>query len=198
MATSETPIIGSANWPGFRPVKLSPEYAPNWFVVFTTPCHEKRVAQHFGLREIEFFLPLYHVTRRWNNGCTMNLEVPLFPSYIFARIDRQERVRVLEVPGVHSFVGNRREISAISDSYIASLREGIQLHKIEPHPYLVVGERVRIKNGPMTGLEGILIRKKNNFRVVLSPRPDYAKRRGRSRCRRFGSRPNRQPWAFGR
>jgi transcription antitermination factor NusG len=126
------------------------------------------VAQHFIPREIEFFLPLCHVSRRRANRCTVKLDLPLFPSYIFARIDRRERVRVLEVPGVLGIAGKRRELTAIPDSYVESLREGLRLHKIEPHPYLAAGERVRITNGPMSGLEGVLVRKKNDYRVVLT------------------------------
>jgi transcription antitermination factor NusG len=143
-------------------------YSPAWFAVFTTSCHEKRVAEYFGQREIDSFLPLYRSTRRWKNRRTVHLELPLFPSYIFARVDRRERVRILEVPGVLGIVGNRREAAEISETYIESLREGLRLHKIEPHPYLVVGDRVRIINGPMTGLEGVLVRKKNDCRVVLT------------------------------
>jgi transcription antitermination factor NusG len=126
------------------------------------------VAEHFGLREIESFLPLYKSTRRWKNRRTVHLELPLFPSYIFARIDRRERVRVLEVPGVLGIVGNRRESAEIAETYIESLREGLRLHKIQPHPYLTVGDRVRIINGPMTGQEGVLVRQKNDYRVVLT------------------------------
>lgn len=144
------------------------DYSPNWFAVFTTACHEKRIAWHFEQRQVESFLPLYSVTRRWKNRRTVQLEVPLFPSYIFVRIDRRERVRVLEVPGVLGVVGIKRDLAEIPDLYIDGLREGICRHKIEPHPYLVVGERVRIIRGPMLGCEGILLRKKNDLRVILT------------------------------
>lgn len=168
MSIAEAPLTPSKTYLALRPKELYPEYAPAWFAVFTVSCHEKRVAQHFIPRAIEFFLPLCHVSRRRANRCTVKLDLPLFPSYIFARIDRRERVRVLEVPGVLGIVGQRRELAAIADSYIESLREGLRLHKIEPHPYLVAGERVRITNGPMSGLEGVLVRKKNDYRVVLT------------------------------
>src|SRR5258708_17736187 len=98
----------------------------------------------------------------------MNLELPLFPNYVFVRIDPRERVRVLEVPGVVSLVGFGRTLAPLSDFEIEALRTCVGQRKIEPHPYLVVGERVRIKAGPMTGMEGVLVRKKSNFRVVLA------------------------------
>jgi transcription antitermination factor NusG len=151
---------------GFK-LALSSECA-GWFATYTVPRHEKRIAEYFTLREIEHYLPLYRAQHKWKDGSKVVLELPLFPNYIFARIARSERVRVLETPGVVSLVGYGREACPVSDSYIAFLREGIRLRKVEPHPYLVVGERVRIKAGPMAGMEGVLVRKKNNLRVVLT------------------------------
>ena len=139
-----------------------------WFAVYTIPRHEKRLAEHFGVRQIEYFLPLYRTLRRWKDGSRVTLELPLFPNYIFVRISRRERVRVLEVPGVLSMVGCGREPAAVPEGEIEALRRGISLAKIEPHRYLVVGERVRINAGPLAGMEGVLIRKKNSFRVVLT------------------------------
>jgi transcription antitermination factor NusG len=75
---------------------------------------------------------------------------------------------VLEIPGVLSLAGARREPTPVPDTYVNSLKEALLLKKIEPHPYLVVGEKVRIRYGSMAGIEGILIRKKNNFRVVIT------------------------------
>ena len=83
-------------------------------------------------------------------------------------IDPRERVRVLEVPGVLSLVGFGRTLAPLSDFEVETLRSCVGQRKIEPHPYLVIGERVRIKAGPMTGMEGVLVRKKSNYRVVLA------------------------------
>jgi transcription antitermination factor NusG len=152
----------------FSAIKQLPDYLPRWYAVFTTPRHEKRVASHFAQRELEGYLPLYHAVHKWKNRCKVSLELPLFPNYIFVHMDWRERVRVLEVPGVSGVVGTRPELSAISDRYVESLREGLLLQKIEPHPYLVIGERVRIKEGAMAGMEGVLVRKKAGFRVVLT------------------------------
>src|SRR5216683_272282 len=96
----------------------APNFSANWFAAYTNSHHEKSVASHFAERQIESFLPLYATLHRWKNRCEMNLELPLFPNYVFVRIDPSERVR--------------------------------------------------IKSGPMTGMEGVLVRKKNNFRVVLA------------------------------
>ncbi len=98
----------------------------------------------------------------------MTLELPLFPNYVFVRMAWRERARVLEVPGVLSLVGFGRTLAPLPDFEIEALRVGMGQRKIEPHPYLVVGERVRIARGAMLGMEGVLVRKKNNFRVVLA------------------------------
>ncbi len=140
----------------------------NWFAAYTHSHHEKRVAQHFGQRQIESFLPLYAVRRRWKNGCKMVLDLPLFPNYVFVRILRRDRVSVLEVPGVLSLVGFGPELTPLPDFEIAALRSGLKQGKVEPHPYLVLGERMRIKAGAMAGLEGVLVRKKNDLRVVVT------------------------------
>ncbi|MGO9403580.1 MAG: transcription termination/antitermination protein NusG [Terriglobales bacterium] len=142
-------------------------FAPKWYAVFTAPRHEKRIAWHLGRRQIESFLPLYKVRHRWKNRCTVTLELPLFPNYVFARIDPQERLRVLSVPRVLSIVSCGREPVPVPDHYITGLRDGLLTHAIEPHPGLEVGDRVRITRGAMAGLEGMLDRRKNSFRVVL-------------------------------
>src|SRR5271163_2604288 len=144
------------------------EWVPNWFAAYTNSHHEKRVAWQFGERQIKSFLPLYAARRRWRNRCEMNLELPLFPNYVFVRIHPRERVLVLEVPGVLSLVGFGRNLAPLPDFEIEALRCGLGQRKIEPHPYLVIGERVRIKAGSLMGMEGVLVRKKNNLRVVLA------------------------------
>jgi transcription antitermination factor NusG len=142
--------------------------APKWFAVYTTARHEKRLGQRFAERQIEFYLPLYSAIHRWKDGSRAHLELPLFPCYIFVRIDWNERLKALQVPGVLSIIGNGREPSPLPDFEIESLRSGLHLRVFEPHPYLIAGERVRIKGGPLAGMEGVLVRKKNDFRVVLT------------------------------
>jgi transcription antitermination factor NusG len=139
-----------------------------WFAAYTSSRHEKRVALHFAEREIEAFLPLYATRHRWKNRCEVMVELPLFPNYVFVRMAARERVRILEVPGVLALVGAGRTPAPLPDFEIETLRSGVGQRRVEPHPYLVIGERVRIKAGPMTGMEGVLVRKKNNFRVVLA------------------------------
>lgn len=146
----------------------NPDAVKNWFAVFTVPRHEKRVEAHFRLREIESFLPLCQTQRQWKDGSKGLLQLPLFSNYIFVRIGREGRVPVLRVPGVISIVGFGTQILPVPDTYIHCLREGLRQGKIEPHPYLTEGARVRIRSGVMAGMEGVLIRRKNSYRVVLA------------------------------
>jgi transcription antitermination factor NusG len=140
----------------------------SWFAVHTGSNHEKRVAQHLRVREIETFLPLYGVTKRWKNRTTVKVEMPLFSGYVFARITPSEKIRVLEVPMVCSIVGNKREPIPLPDAEIERLRAGLQGQQAHPFPYVKVGKRVRIRSGPLTGLEGIVVRTYGGLSVVLS------------------------------
>jgi transcription antitermination factor NusG len=139
-----------------------------WFAAYTCANHEKRVAALLHVRAVEHFLPLYSSLRRWKDR-RVRLELPLFPGYIFVRLARSERLQVLEAPGIVRLVGFNGQPYALPDREVESLSNGIKLGLcIQPHPYLSAGARVRIKRGPLGGAEGILIRRKNTYRVVLS------------------------------
>lgn len=146
---------------------LDASRAPEWFAVYVMPRHEKRIAEHLRIREIDHFLPLYQARRKWKDGSKVTLQLPLFPGYIFVRSERLLRKRTLDVPGVFSIVG-KRDGASISDAYMHSLRDGLIQGKITPHPYLVAGTRVRIKSGIMSGMEGILVRMKGGCRIVVT------------------------------
>jgi transcription antitermination factor NusG len=145
-----------------------PDAERRWYAVYTSPCHEKRVAEHLGMRGVDHYLPLYRTHRRWKNRCKVELDLPLFPGYLFAHIAREERVRVLEAPGVVSMVGNGRLPTPLPTEEIESLRAGLQLRNAEPHPFLNVGEKARIRTGPLSGFEGVVLRNKNDVRLVLT------------------------------
>ena len=142
--------------------------APVWLAAYTTARHEKAVVRHLDVREVENFLPLYKAVRKWKNGCRVDVEFPVFPNYVFVRVDRRMSHRVLDAPGVVAFAGSGRVPVSVPDSEIEWLRNEPPLRKFEPHPYLVIGSRVRIKSGPLAGMNGVLTRKKSGLRVVLS------------------------------
>jgi transcription antitermination factor NusG len=140
-----------------------------WYAVYTTCRHEKRVALHFEQRGIEHFLPLFRSERQWRGRSKVSLDLPLFPGYLFVRIDRGDRGRVLSVPGALAVVGGvGRQPTAVADATISSLRSGLAQRKVEPHPFLLTGQRALIQSGPFMGMEGVVVRVKNGFRVVLT------------------------------
>jgi transcription antitermination factor NusG len=146
----------------------STEEQRRWFAVFTRSHHEKRVAQYYAERHIEHLLPLSRVERQWSHYRKVTIEMPLFPNYLFVHISRSERTRAIEVPGALSLVGQNSVPAPLPDIEIESLRESLKLQNCEPHPYLVVGSRVVIKDGALRGRVGVVLRNKNRCRVVLT------------------------------
>jgi transcription antitermination factor NusG len=146
----------------------SPMEKRNWFAVYTTCRHEKRVAHHLEQRQIEHFLPIYRAHHKWKDGTKAVVDLPLFPGYVFVRIDLNDRVGVLEVPGVLSMIGTAKQPAPLPDREVEALRVGLDPTKAEPHPLLTVGQRVRITRGALAGVEGIVVRKKGGLQVVLT------------------------------
>lgn len=144
------------------------EATPSWYAVYVRPSHEAQVAKRFDIREIESYLPQYRVEHRWRNRCTRQLDLPLFPGYLFTRITPGERVRVLDVPSVLFLVGTGTRPTPVPDCEIEVLRAGLAVRNALPHPFLKVGERARIRRGALAGLEGVVLRDKNSLRVVIS------------------------------
>ena len=141
---------------------------PEWFAVRTWSRHEKTVVEQLRRKQIDTFFPLYHSPKRWKNG-QIGAQLPLFPGYLFVRINIQDRLPVLQTSGVARFVGFGHKPTALPESEItkleAAMKKGIMVY---PHPYLAVGDRVRIGRGPLMGLTGVLTRHKQELRVVLS------------------------------
>jgi transcription antitermination factor NusG len=168
MQTETTARFGSeqANSPALGLLQQSS--AANWYALYTCPRHEKSVAYQIEQRSISCFLPLYRSVRRWKDRRKV-LELALFPGYVFVRLALQDRLRVLQLPSAVRLVSFNGEPAALPESEIDALRQRLT-HGLclEPHPYLTVGRRVRVKTGPMQGLEGIIVRRKDRSRLVFS------------------------------
>jgi transcription antitermination factor NusG len=139
-----------------------------WHAIHTRHQHEKIVATILRNKGFEVFLPLYQAAHRWKDR-TKQLSLPLFPTYLFlwGGLDRQ--VEVLKTFGVHRFVGFGGGPYAIPQEEIEGVQRAVSTTlRVEPHPFLRCGNRVRIRNGSLTGIEGILVRKKKMFRLVLA------------------------------
>jgi transcription antitermination factor NusG len=132
------------------------------------PSHEAQVAKRFEIREIESYLPQYQVEHRWKNRCTKTLGLPLFPGYIFAHISPTERIRVLGVPTVLFIVGTAGRRIPLPICDIDALRARLVTRSAGPHLFLKVGEHARIRRGALAGMEGVVLRRGNNLRVVIS------------------------------
>jgi len=140
----------------------------HWYAAYTCAQHEKRVAAELGVRELEHFLPLYSSARRWKDR-RVNLELPLFPGYVFVRLALRDRLRVVQIPSVVRLVGFNGLPTALPDEEIEILRLGLcQNPCAQPHPLLTVGRRVTITRGPFAGLEGVLKKKRSSARVVVT------------------------------
>lgn len=139
-----------------------------WYAAYTSANHEKRVAKQLEERAVEHFLPLYRSVRRWSDR-RVQIDLPLFPGYVFVRMALRDRLHVLQIPSVVRLVGFNGPPTALPDEEMDTLRSGLsQRLRAEPHPFLTVGRRVRITSGPLKGAQGILVRRKNTYRVVLS------------------------------
>src|SRR5690349_8407109 len=122
-----------------------------WYALQTRPRHEKRVAQEVRARSIEEFLPLHRRRNKWKNGVVADVELPLFPCYLFAKVPLRDRVRLLQLPGVIGFAVNSSRPTALAERDIDALRALNLISNAEPHPFLKLGDRVRIIAGPLSG-----------------------------------------------
>jgi transcription antitermination factor NusG len=148
-------------------VSVNPDNS-RWYAAYSCANHEKSVARQLELRSIESFLPLYEKPSRWKDR-TVKLQLPLFPGYVFVRLAIEEKLRVLQVPGVVRLVGFNGHPAPLLEEEIQALREGLNGSlRAEPCPYLQIGRRVQVKSGALRGLEGILLKKKSGYRFVLS------------------------------
>jgi transcription antitermination factor NusG len=136
--------------------------------VYTRHQHEKTIGEMLKTKGFEVFLPLYETTRRWKDRRKV-LSLPLFPCYVFVRGAHERRLPVLTTPGVYMIISRGERIAAVPEEEIEAIRRTVEgPFNVEPHPFLRCGERVRVIRGSLEGVEGILTRKKNLYRLVLS------------------------------
>jgi transcription antitermination factor NusG len=139
-------------------------YDPAWFAIQTWPRYEKKVATELERKEVVVFLPLLKNKHKWSDR-TRLVELPLFPHYVFVNIQQtlDARVPVLRTNGVTSFVGVRGLGTPVPDSEIESVRTMLDRGiSFQAHPFLSIGQRVRILSGSLRGVEGVLTGKAND------------------------------------
>jgi len=151
------------------PESIHPQNQPDWYALRIRSNQEKIVASMLENKGYEQFLPLYRSTRRWSDR-VKQLDLPLFPGYLFCRLDPVETVLpVLTTPGVVSIAGTGRVPLPVPDEEIEAVRTVIRSGLATmPWPGLTVGSKVLIERGPLTGLEGVAINVGDQCRLVVS------------------------------
>jgi transcription antitermination factor NusG len=144
------------------------EETSDWFALRVRPNHERSVNTGLEQRGIESFLPTYRERRSWSDRIR-TIERPLFAGYVFCRTAMHRRLPVVTTPGVIDVVGFGKTPTPIPDDEISSIRSLVENRlATSPWPFLKVGERVQIKDGPLSGVEGLLVEFKGGYRLVVS------------------------------
>ena len=140
-----------------------------WFAVLTRAKAERWVSTALRGKGLEEFLPLYRSRHVWSDR-TKELDLPLFPGYIFCRLEaRADHNLVLKTPGVLSIVGSGRTPTPVEDREMESIRALLNSGcAATPHPFLKSGDRVYLDGGPLAGVEGFVVNADKKFRLVVS------------------------------
>jgi transcription antitermination factor NusG len=162
--------VSTLSWEFPQPAPVAEAEVENWYGLQTRPRHEKIVAQRLEERGVTTFLPLVTEEHRWSDRKKL-VEMPLFSCYVFAKFvpNRSERLRVLRVDGVFGLIGARGEGAPIPDEQIDAVRNVVEgQFPWSSHPFLKIGQRVRIRSGALDGLEGILVSRNGDRTLVIS------------------------------
>jgi transcription antitermination factor NusG len=139
-----------------------------WYAVYTRSHQERMVKTQLEGRGVENFLPSFEKVSQWKDRRKL-IQLPLFPGYLFVKIPLVRRVEVLKAYGAVQLVGNSAGPLPIPEEEVARVKRFVEVGlKCDPHPYLKIGKKVRITEGPLEGLEGILVRTKNRSLFVIS------------------------------
>jgi transcription antitermination factor NusG len=139
-----------------------------WFALQVRGRRELAVAEYLRGQGYEWFLPLYKCQKVWSDRIK-EVESPLFPGYLFCRLDPQFRLPILKTPGVIQIVGSNRQPTPVDEREIAAIQTLITTGaRNQPWPFLEVGDKVRIESGPLSGLEGLLVEFRGSHRLVIS------------------------------
>jgi len=139
-----------------------------WYAVAVRSNFERIVAESLRQKDYEIFLPAYRSERRWSDRAKV-VECALFPGYLFCRMELRQRVPLLNTPGVVSIVGVGKCAAPVQDGEIAAIKAIIESGlPVAPWPFLKAGQIVYINQGPLAGVEGIVIATKNRSRLVVS------------------------------
>jgi transcription antitermination factor NusG len=148
----------------------APQQNEHWYALQTRVHRERVVEQRLQERGVPTFLPTITEVRSWSDR-KKKIEFPLFASYLFVKLSptKVDRLRVLCVDGVFQFVGTRGEATPIPEEQIEAVRVLVNGElKWSSHPFLTIGQRVRIRSGALQGIEGILVSRSGESTLVIS------------------------------
>ena len=139
-----------------------------WYALRVKSNFEKSVAEALRGKGLEEFLPLYRSRRRWSDRFKV-VDLPLFPGYVFCRIDPLHKLRVATTPGFLYIVGIGHAPAPVDENEIAAIQAVVRSGlTAQPWPFLAVGQSVRLDFGPLSGLEGVLVRVDGRNRIAVS------------------------------
>ena len=142
--------------------------ADRWYALYVRSRHEKTVESSLRGKGYSAFSPFYRTKRKRVDRIT-EIEVALFPGYVFCQFDSKKRLPILVTPGVVGVVGRGNRPEPVDDTEIASIRTvALAGRPVQPWPFLRLGQRVRLQSGPLTGVEGIFLRVKDECHLILS------------------------------
>jgi len=140
---------------------------PQWYAAYTLPRHEKAVADRLVQQTVESYLPLYSAVHCWNHR-RVEVELPLFPGYVFVKMLHSDKFRILSRPGIIRLVSFNGNPAILPDEEIERLQSSLAIWKATPYPFLTAGKQVRIRSGPFAGLEGKILRRKGKMRLLVT------------------------------
>jgi transcriptional antiterminator NusG len=139
-----------------------------WYALHVRSRFEKVVARNLEARGYEGFLPMYHRRHRWSDRIK-EIDLPLFPGYVFCKFDVNNRLPILTIPGVNSVVGIGKSPIPVDDCELGDIRTVLASGlSCEPWPFLTAGQSVQVERGALVGVQGTIITVKNSDRLIIS------------------------------
>jgi transcription antitermination factor NusG len=139
-----------------------------WYALKVRTRCESIISIALERKEYVTFVPTYQEARQYSDRIK-KVEAPLFPGYLFCRLDAKRRLPVLTTPGVHYILGNNGEPEPLPEEEVAAIERVVRSGAVaRPWPFLKTGSRVRVEHGAFAGVEGILLNERGTDRLILS------------------------------
>lgn len=141
--------------------------ARQWHIAYTLPRHEKAIAQRLAAGDLSCYVPLYLEARVWNQR-RVEVDLPLFPCYVFVKMHLESKARLLAVPGVVRLLAVNGAAVTFPDEEMTALQTSLEQWSARPYPFHLAGKRIRLKSGPFAGLEGKIVRRNGKRELIVA------------------------------